>query len=119
MGVHFFEGSLPKGRCHGFCKERRTHANKLWRLSGALCALCAHLAPEYDLAMNTNIKSLPVDERIQLVEDLWDSIAADQNALALTEEQKMELDKRLRAFELDRNPGRLASDVFKDIRSRL
>lgn len=69
--------------------------------------------------MNTNLKNLPVDERIQLVEDLWDSIAADQSSLPLTEEQKVELDKRLRAFELDRNPGRLASDVIKDIRSRL
>ncbi len=27
---------------------------------------------------------LPIDQRIQLVEDLWDSIAADQNALPLT-----------------------------------
>lgn len=69
--------------------------------------------------MNTNLKSLPVDDRIQLVEDLWDSIAVDQSSLPLTEDQKEELDKRLQAFELDRNPGRLASDVIKDIRSRL
>ncbi|MGY6216960.1 addiction module protein [Methylolobus aquaticus] len=69
--------------------------------------------------MNTNLKSLPVDERIQLVEDLWDSIAVDQGSLPLTDEQKMELDTRLQAFEADRNPGRIASDVIKDIRSRL
>lgn len=69
--------------------------------------------------MNTNLKSLPINERIQLVEDLWDSIAVDQSSLPLTEEQKVELDKRLEAYELDRNPGRLASDVIKDIRSRL
>jgi putative addiction module component (TIGR02574 family) len=69
--------------------------------------------------MNKNLKNLPVDERIQLVEDLWDSIAVDQSSLPLTEEQKAELDKRLRAFEIDQNPGRLASDVIKDIRSRL
>jgi putative addiction module component (TIGR02574 family) len=69
--------------------------------------------------MNTNLKSLPVDERIQLVEDLWDSIAVDQSSLPLTKDQKLELDKRLQAFELDGNPGRLAADVIKDIRSRL
>ncbi|RYU62457.1 addiction module protein [Methylolobus aquaticus] len=69
--------------------------------------------------MNTNLKSLSVDERIQLVEDLCDSIAVDQGSLPLTEEQKVELDRRLQAFEVDRNPGRLASNVIKDIRSRL
>ena len=69
--------------------------------------------------MNTNLKDLPVDERIQLVEDLWESIAADQSSLPLTDEQKGELDKRLRAFEIDRNPGRLASDASKDISSTI
>jgi putative addiction module component (TIGR02574 family) len=69
--------------------------------------------------MNTNLKNLSVDERIQLVEDLWDSIAADQSSLPLTQDQKMELDKRLQAYELNGNPGRLAGDVIKNIRSRL
>jgi putative addiction module component (TIGR02574 family) len=69
--------------------------------------------------MKSNLTSLPVDERIQLVEDLWDSIALVQGSLPLTDDQRAELDKRLRAFELDRNPGRLASDVLKDIRSGL
>ncbi|MCC6201887.1 MAG: addiction module protein, partial [Gammaproteobacteria bacterium] len=27
--------------------------------------------------MNANLRKLPLDERIRLVEDLWDSIAAD------------------------------------------
>lgn len=75
--------------------------------------------PEYDLIMNMKLKSLPVDERIQLVEDLWDSIAADQSSLPLTEVQKTELDRRLQAFELDGNPGQLAAEVIEDIRSRL
>ena len=45
------------------------------------------------------------DERSRLVEDLWDSIASDQNALPLTTEQRAELDRRLDAYELDRDPG--------------
>jgi putative addiction module component (TIGR02574 family) len=69
--------------------------------------------------MNSNLKDLPIDERIQLVEDLWDSIAVDQSSLPLTQDQKAELDKRLKAYELDQKPGRLAGDVIKDIRSRL
>ncbi|HKZ45764.1 MAG TPA: addiction module protein [Thermodesulfobacteriota bacterium] len=52
--------------------------------------------------MNPKLKELPVDERVKLVEDLWDSIAADQHALPLTNEQKAELDRRLNAYEIDK-----------------
>jgi putative addiction module component (TIGR02574 family) len=69
--------------------------------------------------MDSRFQDLPVDERIKLVEDLWDSIAADQKALPLTSEQKAELDRRLDAYSVDRNRGRLAADVVADIRRRL
>jgi putative addiction module component (TIGR02574 family) len=69
--------------------------------------------------MNAKLKQLPVEERIRLVEDLWDSIAADQQALRLTMEQKAELDKRLDAYEIDKNQGRLAADAVADIRRKL
>ena len=50
--------------------------------------------------MNASIKSLgidrlPLDERLALVEDLWDSIAADSAALPLTDAQRSELQKRI------------------------
>jgi putative addiction module component (TIGR02574 family) len=69
--------------------------------------------------MNSKLQMLPFDERIKLVEDLWDSIASDQQALALTAEQKSELDHRLDAYELDKNRGHLATDVIGSIRRRL
>lgn len=69
--------------------------------------------------MNSKLKELPVDERVKLVEDLWDSIAADQHALPLNDEQKAELDRRLNAYEIDKNPGRPAADAVADIRRRL
>jgi len=69
--------------------------------------------------MNMKLKQLPVEERIKLVEDLWDSIAADQTALPLTVEQKAELDRRLDAYEFDKNQGRTASDAVADIRRKL
>jgi putative addiction module component (TIGR02574 family) len=71
------------------------------------------------LAMNSKLRELPIDERIKLVEDLWDSIVADQQELPLTPEQRAELDRRLDAYEADRNPGRLVSEVIADIRRRL
>ena len=45
---------------------------------------------------------LSVPERIQLVEDIWDSIAAAPGPLELTKAQEEELDRRLK--ELDANP---------------
>lgn len=68
--------------------------------------------------MNTKLQQLPVEERIKLVEDLWDSIAADQQALRFTPEQKVELDRRLNAYEIDKNRGRLAADAVADIRRK-
>lgn len=69
--------------------------------------------------MNAKLRALPIDQRLRLVEDLWDSIAADQNALPLTAEQKAELDCRLDAFEADNNSGRPADDVIAEIRRKL
>jgi len=70
--------------------------------------------------MNTSaLRDLSIDQRLHLAEELWDSIAVDQGALDLTEAQRRELDHRLQAYELDRNPGRPAADVVEDIRQRL
>lgn len=69
--------------------------------------------------MIANLNTLPIVEKIQLVEDLWDSIAADQASLPLTAEQREELDKRLDSYESDGIEGRVASEVISDIRKRL
>lgn len=69
--------------------------------------------------MIDNLRRLPIDERIKIVEDLWDSIAADRKALSLTDDQKAELDRRLDAYESDGIKGRLAKDVIADIRKKL
>lgn len=69
--------------------------------------------------MNASLKQLPLDERMRIVEDLWDSIAADREALPLTEAQKAELDRRLAAYEADGDRGRPADEVVADIRHRL
>ncbi len=69
--------------------------------------------------MDTHLRELPIAERIQLVEDLWDSIAADQDALPLTFEQREELDRRLDAYEADGNRGRLVEEAVAEIRKKL
>lgn len=50
-----------------------------------------------------DLKQLPVSEKIQLVEDLWDSIAAETSPIGLSPQHIAELDRRLDALE--ENPG--------------
>ena len=69
--------------------------------------------------MDSSLKNLPVRERIRLVEDLWDSIASDQSALSLSSAQKAELDKRLGAYEVTKDPGRPDDKVISEIRRKL
>ena len=59
------------------------------------------------------LRSLPVAERIQLVEDLWDSIAEDSAGLQLSGAQREELDRRLDDF--DSNPA--AGVPWKELKS--
>jgi len=67
----------------------------------------------------SSVLKLPLDERVQLVEDIWDSIAAEQSSLPLTESQKQELEKRLQAYESDGLIGSPASEVLEKIRQKL
>ncbi len=69
--------------------------------------------------MIANLRTLPIGEKIRLVQDIWDSIAADQAALPMTDEQRAELDRRLDAYESDGLKGREARVAIADIKKRL
>jgi putative addiction module component (TIGR02574 family) len=58
---------------------------------------------------------LTVSERIQLVKDIWDSIAAVPEAVPLTEAQKEELERRLDAYH--KNPD--AGSPWEAVRERI
>ena len=53
----------------------------------------------------SDLLDLSISERIQLVEDLWDSIAAVPEAIPLTKAQKEELDRRLDAYHKNPDAG--------------
>ncbi len=59
----------------------------------------------------SDILKLSVAERIQLVEDIWDSIAEEADALPLTDAQREELDRRLADQEANPGVGRPWSEV--------
>jgi len=52
-----------------------------------------------------DILNLSIAERIELIGDIWDSIAEVPEAVGLTEVQKTELDRRLEAHRKDPNGG--------------
>jgi putative addiction module component (TIGR02574 family) len=52
-----------------------------------------------------DFKLLPVSERIQIVEDLWDTIAEDSDPIGLTPAHIAELDRRLDALEAQPEVG--------------
>jgi len=72
--------------------------------------------------MNTNtlneILKLSPTERIQLVEDIWDSIANEADAIAITDAQKQELDSRLEKYLNNPQLGSSWEDAKQRIRNR-
>lgn len=62
------------------------------------------------------ILALPVEDRVRLVEAIWDSISAVPEALPLTEWQREELDRRLAELEEDPDAGSTLEEVFARIR---
>lgn len=66
----------------------------------------------------TDTLDLSIPERIQLVEDIWDTIAAKADLVKLTEEEKKIIDERLKAYHQNPNLGSPWEDVFKRIVSK-
>ena len=58
---------------------------------------------------------LSIAERIQLAEDLWESIPEEGTDVPLTEAQKAELDRRLE--DVERNPE--TGEPWEVVRARL
>lgn len=62
-----------------------------------------------------DILGLSVPERIQLAQDIWDSIAQVPESLTLTDEEKAEIDRRLDAYH--QNPA--AGSPWSVVRDRI
>jgi putative addiction module component (TIGR02574 family) len=65
-----------------------------------------------------DILNLSVSERIQLVQDIWDSIAEMPDSVPLTDDQKAELDRRLDAYHRDPSTGSPWSVVRERFKSQ-
>lgn len=64
------------------------------------------------------VLELSVSERILLVEDIWDSIAAFPESVPLTDAQKQELERRLDAYHKNPALGSPWEEVVARIKSK-
>ncbi|MBD2626011.1 addiction module protein [Trichormus variabilis] len=60
-----------------------------------------------------DISELSIAERIQLAEDLWDSILKEQEELPLSQAQQQELDRRLENYKKNPTNGSTWEEVKK------
>jgi len=65
------------------------------------------------------LKNLSLNEKILLVEDLWDEIASSNQNIPVTDEQKKQLELRLITYQSSSKEGRSWDVVREDIKSKL
>jgi putative addiction module component (TIGR02574 family) len=65
--------------------------------------------------IRSEIESLELSEKLLLVEDIWDSIAASNSELPMPEWQKMELDRRYNEYK----EGKLELHDWKTVHEEL
>ncbi len=65
------------------------------------------------------LASLSVSDRLDLMDELWASLAPDADALPMPDWHVAEIKRRLVAFAEDGNRGRTADEVFAELKRRL
>lgn len=61
------------------------------------------------------LHKLSTAEKMDLVDELWDSVLEEQDHIEITEAQRAELNKRLDKYELDKDGG----DSWEIVRARV
>ena len=62
-----------------------------------------------------DIASLTTEQRLELLEQIWDSLAATPESVPITPAQRQELDRRL--DDLDKNPEE--GSTWDEVRARI
>ena len=68
-----------------------------------------------DKATTAELTRLPVSERLELIEQLWDSIDAEADALPLSDWQREEIDVRIDTLERGASVGAPWDEVRRRI----
>lgn len=64
------------------------------------------------------ILQLPVEERLRLVQLIWDSVAADASAIPLGDAHRAVIDERLAEHEVDPHDVATRDEVLAEARRR-
>ncbi|MCT0216843.1 addiction module protein [Synechococcus sp. CS-1330] len=71
------------------------------------------------LPVVNDLLTLPLAQRMELVQTLWDSIAAEQNGPELTDADRQLIDQRLESFLADGDLGLAADSVLAALEQSL
>jgi putative addiction module component (TIGR02574 family) len=69
--------------------------------------------------MGSDLLNLPLSQRLELVQDLWDSIAAEQQGPAATPQEQRLVAERLEATSQDEHPGDDALKLLEELEQGL
>lgn len=62
-----------------------------------------------------DISKLSIEEKWELLDELWESIYESPEAAALTKAQREELDRRIEELDRDGSPGQPLEQVLREI----
>lgn len=65
------------------------------------------------------INSLPVDDRLRIVEGVWDNIQNEGRGIPMTPEQKAELNRRIDKYEANPDGGVTWDQLLERFRGKL
>ncbi|HUK41443.1 MAG TPA: addiction module protein [Candidatus Acidoferrales bacterium] len=65
-----------------------------------------------------NVEDLNPEERLRMIEELWDSLTKEPSSVPLTDAQRQELDRRLDDLERSGPEGIPWEEVLEKVRSR-
>ena len=67
---------------------------------------------------DVNLNDLTAAERLQLIEEVWDSLSDDSWTIPLTEAQIAEIERRLAEYRRDGDPGQPWREVLDALEER-
>ena len=73
--------------------------------------------PAMQSELTEQAKKLSIHDRILLVEEIWDTIAEENQAFELTDAQKLELDRRLESARTHAGQGRAFGRTWDEIKA--
>jgi len=78
---------------------------------------CFDIMPIMQSELTEQAKKLSIPDRILLVEEIWDTIAEENQAFELTDAQKRELDRRLESARTSTGQGRAIGRTWDEIKA--